>query len=132
LFCQAFHQHCCTGFLRFEPCQLCDRPASSFADITIGSTGIAQEGFLLVIARDNDIDARLGLGEATDGLAKERVIQCREAALAAIAEEQARKWAQQQPGDLGRFLAGMTCCTLCADCLDACPLYHGNSRACSA
>jgi formate dehydrogenase subunit beta len=129
VFCQAFNLTSAVevGKQQYRTaCQLCDLPASSFADITIGSTGIVQEGYLLVIARDNNIDARWCLGEATDGLAIERVIQRRGAALAAIAGEQARKWTQRQPGEVGSFLASMSCCTLCADCLDACPLYHGD------
>jgi coenzyme F420-reducing hydrogenase beta subunit len=58
-------------------CLLCDRPVSTFADITIGSIGIVQEGTLLVTTRDSDLDARLGLCDATDGLAKDPVIQRR-------------------------------------------------------
>jgi hypothetical protein len=115
-------------------CRLCCSPAPRAADITIGTIGVSSQRSLLVIARE-EADALLNLPEATDRLATQAEIARRETAIQAILDERLRQWqarkaaSAQYPGDFSRFVASFTRCTLCADCLDACPLYHGELSA---
>jgi formate dehydrogenase subunit beta len=112
-------------------CRLCTGPAPCAADLTIGAIGVASQRSLLVIARDEGVDDLLRLPEATDRMATQAEVALREAALQAIQEGRLRQWearkaaSAQYPGDFARLVASFTRCTLCADCLDACPLYHG-------
>jgi len=119
-------------------CQMCDWPATCGADLTIGAIGVAPDQYLLVIARDEATDAGLHLGDVTDGLAEEAQIVRREVTIGNVAEKRARARAQllqaaagrdTPPGrlysDLGSILAWFSNCSLCGDCLDACPLYDG-------
>jgi L-lactate utilization protein LutB len=84
-----------------------------------------------VIARDGNTDVNLKLREVTDDLAAEGRISCREAMMEKMAEQRARKRSElieayaRQAIDANTALAMFVRCTLCADCLDACPLYDG-------
>lgn len=112
-------------------CLFCEEFTPRGTALTVGSIGIAQKGHLLLIACDEDSDASLELSESTDGLAARSQILLREAAISRIVKDRADRWADRKNtglenfGDPVHFLASMTRCTLCADCLDACPLYHG-------
>jgi len=112
-------------------CQVCDRPAPSNADITIGAIGVDPQQFLLVIARDEATYVRLGLHEVTDRLATEEQVVRREMMVDAIADKRVARRISMTDSDTRRFgdfcslLACFARCTLCADCLDACPLYEG-------
>lgn len=114
-----------------ETCQLCDSPGPIGADITIGTIGIEPQGDLLIIAKNEAIDASLQLQDMTDGPATERQVVCREMMLGKIVDLRAEKRAsllhRQSFGmeELPAALAMFARCTLCADCLDACPLYDG-------
>jgi formate dehydrogenase subunit beta len=112
-------------------CQMCDSPAPEGTDVVIGTIGLAGQGSLLVIARDEDTDKRLRLQEVTDDLASEWQVASRELMVGKLVERRAAKraeWIRAQ-GTLGEMMdtamAAFACCTLCADCLDACPLYDG-------
>ena len=114
-------------------CQVCAWPAPRGADVTLGVIGVNPGEYLLLIAHDEAIDARLGLEAVTAGLAAEPQVARREVAVGAVAGQRARVRANlestahdgQRFGDLGHVLAWFANCSLCGDCLDACPLYNG-------
>lgn len=114
-----------------QNCQLCDSPGPMGADITIGTIGIEPQGNLLIIARNEDIDASLQLQAVTDGLATESQVVCREMMVGKLVDKRAEKRAELMMGqsiqveELHSALAMLARCTLCADCLAACPLYDG-------
>jgi formate dehydrogenase subunit beta len=118
------------GTLRVA-CQVCDSSAPPCGDIVIGFVGIALQGALLVIARDESTDKRLGLQKATDSLAEKQQVEYRQTVVKAVADKRAARRASlfhsstQPDGDFCNLLACFARCTLCADCLDACPLYEG-------
>ncbi len=112
-------------------CQMCDSPAPFGADVTIGSIGVAPQGYLLAIAADEQMDASLRLSDVTDGAASDGEVFQREVTLGKLAEKRSRQKIEmlnkqdQHTDDMKNLLAVFARCTLCADCLDACPLYDG-------
>lgn len=112
-------------------CQLCASPGPMGADVLIGTIGIVEEDVLLVIARDEEMDASLGLREVADGLADERQVVLREMMVGDMVDKNARKRSDlieaqaRQAEEFDSVMAMFARCTLCADCLDACPLYNG-------
>lgn len=112
-------------------CQLCDSPAPFGADIAIGALGVAPQGAILVVARDETTDMNLKLREVTDEIAAEGQVSSRKAAVRRLADAKAGKRAElieayaRQSIEVNTALAMFARCTLCADCLDACPLYDG-------
>jgi formate dehydrogenase subunit beta len=111
-------------------CQMCDSPGPLGADLTIGTIGIEPEGNLLMIARNEEIDAILKLQNVTEGVASESQVEFREMMVGKLVDTRAEKrsvlmQSQTLPGDFTSALALFARCTLCADCLDACPLYDG-------
>jgi len=112
-------------------CQMCDSPAPLGADVVIGSIGTVPEGYMLVIASDEKMDAALKLDDITDGIATEKEVVHRELMVGKLADKRAKlrdhliqnqTWRAE---DLTGAMALFARCTLCADCLDACPLYEG-------
>lgn len=114
-----------------ESCQMCETPGPLGADITIGTIGIEPQGELLIIARNEDIDTTLRLQEVTDTMATEYQVFCREMMVGKLVDKRAEKRAALmksqtlQMEEMTTALAMLARCTLCADCLDACPLYDG-------
>jgi formate dehydrogenase (coenzyme F420) beta subunit len=112
-------------------CQVCDWPAPRGADIVIGTIGVASDSFLLVITRDEKTDERLRIQSITDGKAGEYQVSRRETVVGAVADARAgmRKTFVDEVksdcrfGDIGCFLAWFTNCSLCSECLRACPLF---------
>ncbi|MCL4368135.1 MAG: 4Fe-4S dicluster domain-containing protein [Actinobacteria bacterium] len=109
-------------------CQLCDRPAPDYraADIMIGLVGVDTDEKILVLAEEDD-DARFGLGSLTTRPATERESVEREVTLWRLMErrkEAADRVLEQlgladaYPGIISGY---MHKCTLCGDCIDACP-----------
>jgi formate dehydrogenase (coenzyme F420) beta subunit len=114
-----------------EACQVCDTPAPMSADIVIGTIGIVPQGNILVITRNEDLDSKLKVQDVTEGLASEEQVVCREQMVRKLVEEREERRAEvikfhlsdtEEP-DLP--LALFARCTLCADCLDVCPIYEG-------
>jgi ferredoxin len=110
---------------------MCDAPAPLGADVTIGTIGVEPDGEMLIIASDENVDARLRLQEVTDEVATERQVVHREMMVGKLVDRRADKrsalvnsqtW---KTGDIGSILALFARCALCGDCLDACPLYDG-------
>lgn len=114
-------------------CQICDWPAPRGADLVIGNIGVNSTQFLLLIAKDEDTDQRLGLTGITNHPATEYQVSHRETVVGAIADMRAaiRKNMVEELatsrhfGDLGSLLAWLANCDLCGKCLNACPLYDG-------
>lgn len=112
-------------------CQMCDSPAPLGADIVIGSIGTLPEGYLLVITPNEKLDAELKLNEVVSDIATEKEVVHRELMVGKLADKRAKLRAQLmknqtwQAKDLNGVMALFARCTLCADCLDACPLYSG-------
>jgi len=112
-------------------CQMCDTPAPLSADVTIGSIGTAPQGYLLIIARDEKIASNLKLADITDGPATEMEAVNRELMVGKLADKRAKLRAELmskqtwQTEDFNSAMTMLARCTLCADCLDACPLYDG-------
>ena len=114
-----------------QTCQMCDSPGPLGADVTIGTIGIEPEGELLIIAPSENVDASLMLQAVTDGTPTERQVVHREMMVGKLVDKRTEKrsalmknqtW---QTEDAVSVLAMFARCTLCADCLDACPLYDG-------
>ncbi|HLB64143.1 MAG TPA: Coenzyme F420 hydrogenase/dehydrogenase, beta subunit C-terminal domain [Anaerolineales bacterium] len=112
-------------------CRVCEWPAPRGADLTIGGIGVAPDDYLLVIAPDEATDERLGLAAVAPDLAEESQVVRREVAVGAVAKKRAKARAELMEAlplrfnDVGSLLAWLSRCTLCGDCLDACPLYDG-------
>lgn len=112
-------------------CRICVSPAPRGADVTIGTLGIPSREYLLIIASGESVDAELHLGAVTDGIAEENEVVRREVALGRISQQRAKVRGElarsipQRMGELGCALSWLAKCSLCGDCLDACPLYDG-------
>jgi formate dehydrogenase subunit beta len=112
-------------------CRICDGPAPRGADLTIGILGIPSREYLVVIARDRATDEKLALASITDDEAEESEVVRREVAVGAISQRRARvrdelsRAVPHRMADLGSMLSWLARCSLCGDCLDACPLYDG-------
>lgn len=112
-------------------CQVCEWPSPRGADLTIGVIGVAPDDYLLVIAPDEATDERLLLSEVAPTLAEESQVVRREVAVGAVAKKRAKARAEMMEAvphrfsDVGSLLSWLSRCTLCGDCLDACPLYDG-------
>jgi len=112
-------------------CQICDWPAPRGADLTIGTIGVASNKYLLLIARDEKTDSILGLNRLAGDLASEYQASRRETVVGAIADTRAslrRHMIEDMQGvcrfdDLGSLLAWLSNCSLCGQCLEACPIY---------
>lgn len=113
-----------------ETCQMCDSPGPLGADIIVGTIGMEPREDLLIIARNEDIDTMLKLQNVTDSVATESQVEFREIMVGKLVDKRAEKRAALINRDLPvddftSALALFARCTLCADCLDACPLYDG-------
>jgi formate dehydrogenase subunit beta len=114
-------------------CQICDWPAPRGADLTIGTIGIDSGEHLLLVARDESTDAALGLTNLAGELASEYQVSRRETVVGAIADAHAglrNQMIEDMKGvyrfdDLGSILAWLASCSLCGECLKACPIYEG-------
>jgi len=112
-------------------CQMCTTPATRDADLTIGLFGFDTSRALLASCPDEATDARLHMAEIAPRLAPEDLVVRREVALGELAERRGRlrdmlfQAAQPRGGSLAEVLALFANCSLCGDCLDACPLYNG-------
>jgi formate dehydrogenase subunit beta len=112
-------------------CRVCDEPAPHDATVLIGAIGVASEGYFLIIARDEETDMHLRLAEVADEEAGEQEVAQRELALGSVIRnrialrEKLTATENGMFGDLCSILGCLAHCTLCADCLDACPIYEG-------
>jgi formate dehydrogenase subunit beta len=110
-------------------CQLCERPAADYqaVDVMLGVIGVDAREKILVLA-DERSDVRLKLHKVTDRKATEREAVEREVALWRLAER--RKEAATRKleelgltdANMGVIMGYMSKCTLCGNCVEACPL----------
>lgn len=120
-----------------KACQICRWSSPSRADVVIGVMGVDVENVILIIARDEIIDAREHLERVTFKLASEYQLSHRETILGALAEkrEEVRNkmnanFQDQCPfNDLGCLLSFFANCTLCGQCLRACPIFEFRKTA---
>lgn len=112
-------------------CRVCDWPAPRGADLVIGAIGALPDQYLLLIAHDEATDAHLQLQAVVPSMATEQQVVKREVAVGELIDKRAKVRAQQlgvtseNLMDFARLLSWISNCTLCGDCLDACPLYNG-------
>lgn len=112
-------------------CQVCLSPAPRGADLAIGFLGLPAERLLLLIARDEATDAANQLDHVAPTLASEALVVQRESTVGGLDQRRSRARAElaraatRRFSDLGSVMAWLAGCTLCGDCLDACPLYDG-------
>lgn len=112
-------------------CQICECVNPQGADLTISAIGETFPEYFLVIAKDQWTDQILDLELLTDRKASNKEVAQRLITLERITD--VHKTHHQnlcasvdgQFDDLCGLLAFFSRCTLCADCLDACPLYDG-------
>jgi formate dehydrogenase subunit beta len=129
-----------TGQVRTEgyrlACQLCERPAADYraADVLIGLVGVPNQERLLVLA-DEAKDARWNLEALTDRPATERETVDREVALWRLTERR-KEAAEARLESLGLMdaypgviMGYMNKCTLCGECVDACPQWSEELRS---
>lgn len=117
-------------------CELCDRPAADYraADILVGLVGVDTQQSILVLA-DEAKDSRWGLQALTDRPATERETVDREVTLWRLGERRKEAAAARLEGlgltDAypGVILGYMRRCTLCGDCIDACPQWSEELRS---
>lgn len=114
-------------------CQFCDVLVPQGADFTIGVLGTAPAHAMLISAPDKATLSALCLH--VQGMNEKRATQaeliCRARAIGEVAENR-MSWRDRLradgylgDGDLSNLMACVARCTLCADCLDACPFYKG-------
>lgn len=114
-------------------CQICDWPAPRGADLAIGTIGIESDKLLLLVAHDEKTDGALGLCDLASDLASRCQVSRREMVVGAIADTHVNlrnKMIEDMKGvyrfdDLGSILAWLASCSLCGECLKACPIYEG-------
>jgi NAD-dependent dihydropyrimidine dehydrogenase PreA subunit len=111
--------------------------------VVIGDIGVASDKYLLLIVADEDTDERLAMPAVVDKLATEYQVSRRETVVGAVADARAgvRRTLFEESGsrrsmiaegggtyrfnDLGSILAWFANCSLCGQCLEACPVYEG-------
>jgi ferredoxin len=117
-------------------CEVCDRPVADYraADILVGLVGVPNQERLLILA-DQDKDARWRLEALTDRAATEREMVDREVTLWRLADRRKEAAAARLDG-LGLtdaqpsvIMDYMQACTLCGECIDACPQWSEELRA---
>jgi formate dehydrogenase subunit beta len=117
-------------------CELCDRPSADYraADVLVGLVGVNNQESLLILA-DEDKDSRWGLQSLTDRPATERETVDREVMLWRLGERR-KEAAAARLESLGLtdaypgvIMGYMRKCTLCGDCIDACPQWSEELRA---
>jgi formate dehydrogenase subunit beta len=115
-------------------CQMCDSSNAMGADITVGTIGVVSQNQFLIIASDENTDVSLRLQQVTDGLATEQQVSRYEVMVRKLTNKRTEnryelmKSQAWQTEGTNTAWATFARCTLCADCLDACPLYDGELR----
>lgn len=122
-------------------CQICSNPApqcdDKCADLVVGVIGVNSCQGLLLIARDEETDSRLGLANLAPRMATEYQVSHRDMVVGAIADTRAgfcQKMIEESLStcrfnDFAYLLAWLAKCTLCGECLRACPLYDGRLKS---
>jgi formate dehydrogenase subunit beta len=120
---------------RIEPenyrlaCQLCDRPAADYAaaDILIGLIGVDTSKQILVLANERE-DVRFKLHKVTAREATEREMVEREVMMGHLVTRRQQAASRKldelglSDGHMGVIMGYMSKCTLCGNCVEACPV----------
>ncbi len=116
-----------------QACQMCDWPAPWGADVVIGTVGVETERHLLVTARREAGKRSLKAGRSGNSPAAISLLSHRETIVSAVADARAgvRKGLlassvhHSRFDDVGSILGWFATCSLCGECLGACPTYSG-------
>lgn len=116
-----------------QACQMCDWPAPWGADVVIGTVGVETDRHLLVIASREAGKSGLKIARSGSSPVAIHQVSHRETIVGAVAEARAgvRKGLlvssthHNRFDDLGSILGWFTTCSLCGECLQACPTYFG-------
>ncbi len=116
-------------------CRICNWFSPKGTDLTVGVIGVDSEEFLLLIAHDEAIDAKLKLGAVVVEQATEYQVSHRETIIGAVADMrvQVRNHLMEsfqskcRFNELGCLLSYFANCTICGECLRTCPLYSGSN-----
>lgn len=122
----AAHSRWINNHLRLA-CQHCEWPIATTADLTIGLLGLDANKLLLVLPARLDDNQREQFEMLVDAPAAED-IWLRRSATAALVTDRRNIFFPggfRREHDTFSILAAFTRCTMCTDCLDACPLYEG-------
>jgi NAD-dependent dihydropyrimidine dehydrogenase PreA subunit len=114
-------------------CQVCDWPAPWGADVTIGTIGVDNDQYLLLLAYDEETAGHLGWDDLLPRRAVEYELSRRESIVGAVAgtrlDRRNHLLGSAAGGfrfdDLASMLAWLASCSVCGNCLKACPLYQG-------
>lgn len=118
-------------------CQLCDRPAADYdaADILLGLIGGKPSQQILLLAKE-EIDTRLGLHRVADRRGTEPDVVRRELAIWRLSERRKwlidhklERWNLQAPRMEATIECFMQQCSLCGECIAACPFGNGVLRS---
>lgn len=126
---------------RIEPenyrlaCQLCDRPAADYAaaDILIGLIGVDSSKQILVLANERE-DVRFKLHKFTVREATEREMVEREVTMGHLVTRRQQSAGRKldelglSDGHMGVIMGYMSKCTLCGNCVEACPVCSEDLR----
>jgi formate dehydrogenase subunit beta len=111
-----------------QACQNCDWPVPNGADLTIGLLGLDAEQLLLLIPGEKANGSLKPMEALADEPATEDIFLRRYAAAALVTERHSGHLpgaGHRENGSTLGLLATFARCTMCTDCLDACPLYDG-------
>lgn len=111
-----------------QACQNCDWPVSTSADLAIGLLGLDADELLLLIPGEKANGRLKSIEALADAPATEDIFLRRYAAAALVTERHGSYLpggGRRESGNTLGLLATFARCTMCTDCLDACPLYEG-------
>jgi formate dehydrogenase subunit beta len=107
-------------------CRCCDRPEPSGADLMIKAICSNGRHYFLIEPRDKATGIALRLWEVTDGAASPAHLDASRVSAAHLSGRMPPPSnGASTNGGLVDLLSCVARCSLCADCLDACPLYGG-------
>lgn len=111
-----------------EACQRCEWPMPMNADLVIGTLGLNSEEILLLVPAEKEYGDQLQIEDLVDELVSEDVWLRRSSAASLVMERRNSYLpggSRREGNDPANLLATFARCTMCTDCLDACPLYDG-------
>lgn len=111
-----------------EACQRCEWPMPINADLVIGLLGLNSEEVLLLVPVEKNSGNQLQIEDLVDEPVSEEIWLRRSSAASLVMERRnvySPGGSRREGNDPANLLASFARCTMCTDCLDACPLYDG-------
>jgi formate dehydrogenase (coenzyme F420) beta subunit len=115
------------GHLR-QACQICEWPIPTGADLSIGLFGQDSREQILLITSSEAAASQLMLEQLTNELTDEAALRRRNSTAMMVMDRRSAQLTYKNPNsgrDPYNILAAFARCSMCTDCLDACPLYDG-------